>query len=79
MPQVAETSLGPLTLLRVQHQAVLLQPAEHNPEVLVVLLEAPAGHQDVVHVAEAEVQTSQHIIHHALESLAGVTQPKSHP
>jgi hypothetical protein len=46
--------------------------------VLLVLLERPREDEDVVHVGEAEVESSQNVVHEALERLGGVSQAEGH-
>ena len=57
---------------------MLLQPAEHLPQVLHVLLLGLAPDQHVIHIDEAVLKALQHLIHEALERLAGIPQTKQH-
>ena len=61
-------------LCRVDLQAVLLKDGEDLPEMLDVLLQAVAGDDDVVQVAEDEGEVLEYAVHEALEGLGGVAE-----
>ena len=65
-------------LLTVENYAVLLQPAEHLPKELHMLLRGPAPDQHIVYVDKAVVKALQYLVHKALEALACAAQPKWH-
>jgi hypothetical protein len=46
--------------------------------MLLVLLGGSRENEDVVQVCEAEVESSQHLVHEPLERLSGVAQPEGH-
>jgi hypothetical protein len=43
-----------------------------------LLLERPGKDEDIVQVGEAEVESSQNVVHKALKCLCGVSQAKGH-
>jgi hypothetical protein len=46
--------------------------------VFLVLLERPGEDEDVVQVGEAEVESSQNVVHKALKHMGGVAQAEGH-
>ncbi len=69
---------GEHTLCRVDLQAVLLKDGEDLPEMLDVLLQAVAGDDDVIQVAEDEGEVLEDAVHEVLEGLGGVAEAKGH-
>ena len=69
---------GKHALCRVDLQAVLLKDGEDLPEMLHVLLQAVAGDDDVVQVAEDEGQVLEDAVHEALEGLGCVAEAEGH-
>ncbi len=67
---------GEHALLRVDDQARLAQPREDFSQMLQMFLFISAGYDEVVQVAEDEGEARQDAIHHPLEVVARVAQPK---
>ncbi len=67
------------TLLAVDDQGGIAEPLEEDPKMLEMLLFRVAGNNDVIQVYEDEVQTTQNPVHVSLESVAGISESKSHP
>ena len=62
----------------VNLQAVLLKDGEDLPEMLDVLLQAVAGDDDVLQVAEDEGEVLEYSVHEALEGLVGIAEAEGH-
>ena len=69
---------GVYALCRVDLQAVLLKDGKDLPEMLDVLLQAVAGDDDVVQVAEDEGEVFEYAVHEALEGPGGVAEAEGH-
>ena len=79
VPQEVQRPLSKHALVDVDDEAVVCQELEHLPQVLLVLLFRPAGHQDVVQVNVGVGESLENVVHEPLEHLAGVRQTKGHP
>ena len=69
---------GKHALCWVDLQAFLLKDGEDLPEMLHVLLQAVAGDDDVVQVAEDEGEVLEDAVHEALEGLSCVAEAERH-
>ncbi len=67
-----------LALLPIYDQAVVPEPLEEEAKVLHVGLDVSAAYNDIVQVDENERHAAGKAVHHALESVPGVAQPKTH-
>jgi len=66
-------------LLFVGDNPGVLQPAEHLPQVLKILLFCLASYDDVIKIAEHEGKASEDPVHEALKGVTGVVLAKRNP
>ena len=63
----------------VEEHAVGGEPFEDHAEVTEVFLHAGAGDEDVVDIAEDEVESTENVVHEPLECLGAVPEAVGHP
>ncbi len=78
MAQEIQLLHAELALLPIYNQAVVPEPLEEEAEVLHVGLDVSAAHNNIVQVDENKRHTAGNAVHHALDSIPSVAQPKTH-
>ena len=74
MSQKIDFGNGKLALAKVEGQAGSSEVAKDLPQVVLVLLSAAAGYQNIVYVYKDEIQAFKNLVHKPPESHSGVFQ-----